>query len=174
MPAPGKGRPDGKFARTPDTAEKQAKAALLRAQGKFWWEIAEELGYANESGAREAALAFYARQPVETIKEIRDEFSAKLRNLESMARDVMARKHYVVNEGQLVRGPHGEYLLDDGPIYAGLEIIRKQMETALKFLPGVAATQKVVVITDDDIAAALATERAELAELESEGDGAGG
>lgn len=163
-----------KFEPTPDSAERQAKAARLRAEGKFWHEIAAELGYAGPSGAREAARAFYDSVPRETIQEIRDEFSTKLRGLEQMAREVMARKHYVVCEGQLVRGPDGQYLLDDGPIYAGLEIVRKQMETALKFLPGVAATTKVHVITDDDLAAALEAERAELAELERDGNGASG
>lgn len=165
--------PSGPWDRSPESATKQARAALLRAQGKFWWEIAEELGYASESGAKEAARAFYARQDRETIQDIREEFTTKLRDLEQKAREVMARKHYIVNEGQLVRGPNGEYLLDDGPIYAGLEIIRKQMETALKFLPGVAAATKVQVITDDDIAAALEAERAELAKLERDGRSTG-
>lgn len=167
-------RADSKFARSPDSADKQARAALLRSRGVLWRDIAEELGYASPSGASEAVRAFYANQPRQTIQDIRDEFRAKLEDLERMAREVMARKHYVVNEGQLVRGPHGEYLLDDGPIYTGLEIVRKQMETALKFLPGVASATKIQVITDDDIAAALEAERDELTELEQQGDGASG
>jgi len=165
--------PDGRhFTRTPETHERQRRSALLRAQGWEWHDIATELGYNGPSGASEAARAFYARQDRQTIEDIRNEFSTKLRDLERQTREVMAHKHYVISEGQLVRGPDGQYLIDDGPIYAGIESIRKQMETALKFLPGVAAVTKVRVITDDDIRDALEAERAELAQLESDGDSA--
>ena len=93
-----------------------------------------------------------------------------------MAREVMAREHYVIERG--LDGPElvkkdGAYLIDDGPVFTGLEIIRKQMETALKFLPGVASATKVQVITDDDIADALEAERADLDQLESGGQAGG-
>jgi hypothetical protein len=172
-------RANNKFVQSPEVVEKQAKAAKMRAEGYFWHEIATELGYASPSGASEAVRAFYASVPRETIQDIRDNFMTKLEGLERMAREVMARKHYVVasvpNYGPvLVKDEHGEYLIDSGPIFQGLELIRKQMETALKFLPGVAAVTKVQVITDDDLDAALAAERAALIELESQGDSGSG
>lgn len=163
---------DGRFERSPDSAEKRALAAKLRAKSMPWAEVAEKAGYASAGAAHTAVAKFYAESPQQTIKEIRDEFRTKLEGLEVILRDVIDRPHYVVERGQF--GPElvmkdGEYLVDDAPILNAVDKIRALVETQLKFMPGVAASTKVQVITDDDIADALSEARAELDQLDSGG-----
>jgi len=175
-PDAARGAGNGRWSKDLTAAERAATAAKLRSQGVLWREIAEQLGYASEGAAYEAAQRFWAEQPKQTVAEIRQEFRAKLEGLEQELRGVLERPHYVVasvpNLGpELVKGPNGEYLIDDAPILNAVDKIRALVETQLKFMPGVASATKVQVITDDDIADALEVERAKLAELESQGDG---
>lgn len=180
------GRPDaarnggnGHWMRDMNAAERSAEAARLRSRGVMWKDIATQLGYASPGAAYDAAQRFWVEQPKQTVAEIRNEFRMKLDGLEQELRDIIANPHYVVasvpNVGpELVKGPNGEYLIDDAPILNAVDKIRALVETQLKFMPGVASATKVQVITDDDIADALEAERSELAQLESEGDGASG
>jgi hypothetical protein len=185
------GRPDaarnggnGHWAKDVDAAERSAQAALMRSRGMYWKDIAAQLGYASPGAAYDAAQRFWIEQPKQTVAQIREEFRMKLDGLEQELRDIIARPHYVVasvpNLGpELVKGPpdaegNAQYLIDDAPIMNAVDKIRALVETQLKFMPGVASATKVQVITDDDLADALEAERSELAQLESQGDGASG
>lgn len=170
-------RSNNGFQKSPTAAEKRALAAKLRAQSIPWDEVARRAGYRSAGAAHTAVQTFYEEQPKQTIKEIREEFRAKLEGLEAELRNVIERPHYVVERGQF--GPElvmkdGEYLVDDAPILNAVDKIRALVETQLKFMPGVAASTKVQVITDDDIADALSEARAELDQLESGGPEADG
>jgi len=165
-------RSRGKFVPDPDSAERRALAAKLRARGIPWKEVAAQCGYASEGAAYTAVQQFYTDQPKQTIAEIRQELRDKLEGLEGELREVIARPHYVVARGEF--GPElvekdGEYLIDDAPVINAVDKIRALVETQLKFMPGVASATKVQVITDDDVADALAEERAELDRLKSQG-----
>lgn len=168
---------NGRFDRSPDSAAKRALAAKLRAQSLPWAEVAEKAGYASAGAAHTAVTTFYEESPQQTIKEIRDEFRTKLEGLEAILRNVIERPHYVVERG--IDGPEivyheGAALIDDAPILNAVDKIRALVETQLKFMPGVAASTKVQVITDDDIADALSEARAQLDQLKSDGPEAGG
>lgn len=50
--------------------EKARRAAELKVAGATWRQIAEDLGYANESGARNAVRRYYERAAVDTHEEM--------------------------------------------------------------------------------------------------------
>jgi len=64
-----------------EIALKHDKAVELRRRGKNLDQIAQELGYANRSGARKAVLAGLARHGVEDADELRRVQSARLEEL---------------------------------------------------------------------------------------------
>src|SRR5690349_8241897 len=76
-PDAARGAGNGRWSKDLTAAERAATAAKLRSQGVLWREIAEQLGYASEGAAYEAAQRFWAEQPKQTVAEIRQEFRAK-------------------------------------------------------------------------------------------------
>lgn len=62
--------PDTRTRRTKKVHEKQKRAAELRAAGVKYDDIAQELGYANASGAKKAVDSFLARQEMELAKDV--------------------------------------------------------------------------------------------------------
>jgi hypothetical protein len=149
----------------------------MRARGTKWQDIADahwggDLGLANRQ-----VKQFWADLPKETVEEVRAMMLAKLDGLEQDVRAVMARRHYVIAEGHVVRlhgegcsgGPRcGCPVLEDGkPIYDGVNAVRQLVETQLKLIPGLAAPKRVEMLDDDAIRAEIDKARAEL-EAEAE------
>lgn len=151
----------------------------MRSAGKGWQEIADTHFNGDLGTASRAVKKFWTDQPKETVEEIRSAMLAKLEGLEQDVRKVMAKRHYVVAEGRTVQN-HGSTclrlpinggesmcscpkLIDDKPIYDGVESVRKLVETSIKLMPGVAAPTKTEVsITDDTLASEIERLRAEL------------
>lgn len=77
---PGRSR-TGEFTRTVDNAERDAHAARLRAGNLSFREIAEQLGYLDESGARRAVQRALAAVPVDAVEELRALENARLDHL---------------------------------------------------------------------------------------------
>jgi hypothetical protein len=66
----------GKYARTTDTARRDAKAAELRSKGLSYQAIADEMGYASKSSAHDAvqrALKAIVEEPAENLRQLERE-----------------------------------------------------------------------------------------------------
>lgn len=64
--------------RQPDERARALKALDLRIEGKTWTQIADTLGYADESGARKATARLLNRIEHEKVVELRELESFKL------------------------------------------------------------------------------------------------
>lgn len=142
----------GGYRRTIEAAERRALAAKMRADGVGWQKIADEYYRGNLGNAYKAVKQFWAEQPQETVEEIRATMLAKIAGLEEDARRVMARRHYVVSEGRIIRDHRDDCerdqcscprLEDDAPVYQGIDRVRALIDTQLKLIPGLAAPTKV-------------------------------
>jgi hypothetical protein len=135
---------NGRYAENPETAARYAQAAALRAQGRTFQQIADELGWANKGEAWRAVQA--AREAVlhgPAEKLIRTE-AAQLDELYVEALDVLTREHVMVSHGRIVYGDDGEPLLDDGPKLAAIDRLVKVRESYRKLL-GLDAPSRVSV-----------------------------
>lgn len=146
---------NGKLARNPDTAERDAKAAKLRARGLEYADIAREMGYTDKSAAYKAVQ----RCLRDTLTEPGDELrKLELDRLDAMQRAVQAildREHVSISQGRVVRrrgepkfDEHGdpvldakgqpEYewndVLDDGPALAAVDRLLKIQERRARLL----------------------------------------
>lgn len=181
--------PNGQWVPQVDTAERREKSARMRSAGKGWREIADAHWGGDTGLASRQVKQWWADQPKETVEEIRSAILAKIDNLEQDVRRVMAKPHYVVAEGRIVVNHKPDCdvrkglscsakcprLIDDKPIYDGVEAVRKLVETQLKLIPGLAAPKRLEVMTDDLIAAEIERTRAEVAaELDSAAAGDAG
>ena len=173
---------DGRLLKSVDAAERRRLAALLRSRGATWKKVAEEYYRGNVGNAFTGVRQFWAEQPVETVEEIRAAMLAKLDGLEAEVRRVMARKHYLVDKGTVVVehtqdcnleniGERGRpicgcpRMLDDKPIYEGVDRVRQLVETQLKLIPGLAAPAKVEQQVDSTISYVINATPEELEQL---------
>jgi hypothetical protein len=98
---------------------RDAEAARLRALRYSYDQIAEQLGYADHSGARKAVERGRNRAVREPTREM---ILMDLAELDEMAREawtVLRNTHYVVDRGGVVR-LNGEPLKDDSPVLAAI------------------------------------------------------
>jgi hypothetical protein len=133
----------GNFARSIDTARRDARAAELRAKGWQYQAIADELGWS----ARGDACRAVQRVLKETVQEAGDELRAmerdRLDRLSAAAWAVLDRQHVTVSNGQIIR-LDGEPLLDDGPILQAIDRLLRISESRRK-LEGLDAPSRVSV-----------------------------
>jgi hypothetical protein len=134
---------DGKFTRSIETAEFDARAARLRSQRLSYREIARELGYADHSSARDAVLRALAAAPREAGEEMRDHELAHLDWLARKTQEVLARIHLAYNNSGVVVHD-GEVLQDDGPTLAAIKLL-DQLSASRRRLLGLDAETKVRV-----------------------------
>lgn len=150
---------DGQFVRTPDTARRDAQAAELRAQGRTYQQITDELGYADRGNAHRAvrrALRDIVKGPAEKL--IQQE-AARLDTLYEEALAVLERDHLTVSHGRIIYGDDGQPILDDGPKLAAIDRLVKIRESYRRLFGLDAAVKvdaRVTEVTQEDI---------ELAEL---------
>lgn len=135
---------NGRFAEDPRTAERAAAAIDLRAQGRTYQQIADELGYADKGQAWRAVergkLAIL-KEPVERLIQTEAE---RLDELYVEALEVLSREHVTVSHGKVVCDETGTPILDDGPRLAALDRLVKIRESYRK-LHGLDAEKKVSV-----------------------------
>lgn len=134
----------GRYIRTPETAERDARAAQLRADGWTLQQIADELGYADRSTARQAiqrALREIVQGPAEAL--IQQE-AARLDSLYEEALDVLNRDHVMVSHGRIVTDDNGQPLPDPGPKLAAIDRLVKVRESYRRLF-GLDARQKIDV-----------------------------
>lgn len=180
---------NGKFARTIDTARRDAEAAGHRASGMSYRAISELMGYEDESGSFRAVQRALAATVAEPASELRQLELARLDAMlldVSAARDrvvkVLAREHYVVSEGRVVRkdGRDSDPLEDDefvlkciDRLYAANDRLLRIQDRRAKLLGLDAPTQvqaTVTEITQADIGLAelIAEAKARNAVVEAE------
>lgn len=160
MEGPGRGR-NGKFARTVDTAERDAEAARLRARGHGYQEIAEQLGYQNDSGAYKAVQRALVHTMAEPAEEVRALQLEQLDRLTAAALAVLERNHVTVSHGRIIRDDEDKPLLDDGPVLTAIDRLLKIQERRAKLL-GLDAPARHEVVTLDALDTEIEQLTAEL------------
>ncbi|MFB4312914.1 hypothetical protein [Actinomadura sp. 21ATH] len=137
---------NGRFTRSIETAERDAEAARLRARGLSYPRIAEQLGYADHTGAYYAvqrALKAAVQEPAEEVRQLERE---RLDYLWQQALAVLETEHVHVSGGNVVTvyetDENGNLIVldrdaDDRPIFKEKPILDdgpklKAIETLLK------------------------------------------
>lgn len=154
----------GRFDRTIDTAEKDAEAACLKAQGLTYNQIAEQLGYHDRSGAHKAVQRALRAVPAASVAELRTLETERLDAIEAKAWEVVGAVHYKVsNSGKVVMDPDTDRpLIDPAPTIAALTLLVK-LSARRSALAGLdAPTRSEVEITLEQATAVLDSEIARL------------
>ncbi|MEU1309496.1 sigma factor-like helix-turn-helix DNA-binding protein [Streptomyces cinnamoneus] len=106
---------NGRFTRSIDTAEQDARAARLRSGGMPYRDIAAELGIDVSTAHRavERALRAIVEEPAQDVRRLVlgriDAALTRFDDMETRVRDVLQQEHVVVSNGRVV-------LLDGQPI----------------------------------------------------------
>lgn len=144
--------------------QRDADAARFRAEGWTYQRIANELGFANASGARKSvqrALRASVRDANDTAVHL------ELNSLDEMAREawgVLQRTHVVVSQGRVVE-LDGTPLPDDAPVLAAIDRLLKIQERRSKLLGlDVPTKARVEVIAESTVDAAIAELEAQIDE----------
>lgn len=147
--------------RTILTAEQDAKAARLRAEGRTYRVIADELGVVP-SAAYNAVQRAIAAVPVEAVGELRQIECQRLDAVIAKLWDIVHAKHPYVSHGKVMRN-----IEDAGPVLSALTGIVRAGESKRKLLGLDAPTrQTVTVITEDAVDAAIRELEADIAALD--------
>jgi hypothetical protein len=124
---------DGKFTRDPATAESDARAAELRAEGKTYRQIAAAMGWSHPQSAHDAvarAMAEIVAEPAAAAVQF------ELDRLDLAYRKTLAvleGHHVTVSNGRVVV-LDGEPLQDDGPVLAAVDRLVRISESRRKLL----------------------------------------
>jgi hypothetical protein len=152
-----------KYETTINSAQRDAAAAKLRAEGKTYDAIAEALNFNDRSAARKGVQ----RALVAVVQEAGDELRAleveRMNRLLDTAWQIMERPHYAHSAGRLIL-MDDEPVLDDAPSLMAMDRILKIMERRAKLL-GLDAPVRHEVLTIDAIDQELARLDAEHADL---------
>jgi hypothetical protein len=132
---------NGTYIYTITLAQRDAEAARLKAQGRTYQFIADELGYCDRWHARDRIKKILQ----ETIQEAGDELRRmelmrldgeleRLNGLEASVHEVLARKHITVSNGKVICLPDpdtGEEtpLPDDAPVLQAVDRLLKIEES---------------------------------------------
>lgn len=161
---------NGRAIRAAETVERDAKAWALRVGRATYAAIGRELGVTTEA-ARQSVQRHARSLASEELAEVKQQVLAELDVFERELLDVIGRPHYVVTkDGDLVRGPDGEYLIDDAPIVAAISAALRVITERARLLGLYAPTravQRLEVITRDAFIEHLEALEAEVAALES-------
>lgn len=157
----------GEFVRTLEGAERDAEAARLQARGMSLRQIAQRLGYADQSGASKAVARALAAVPVQGVDELRRVQCDQLDYLTAKALEVLEAKHYAHStHGELVYGPNGEVLVDSAPTLNAIDRLVRIFERRAKLM-GLDAPQRHEVTTLDYLDAQIRAASAELARAQA-------
>jgi len=124
---------NGRYIRTPDTVVRDAQAASLRAKGRTYQQIADEMGYSEKKTAYDAvqrAMQDIIREPAEAVLafelERLDAELGRLDALEVKVRAVLEARHITVSNGRVMVHPDtNEPMEDDGPVLQAADRLLK-------------------------------------------------
>lgn len=134
----------GHYIRTPETAERDARAAQLRAEGWKLQDIADELGYSSKTSAIYAirrALQAIVHGPAEQLLSL---YLDRLENLYQAAEEIRETDHLVVSHGKIIRDDDGNPLIDSGPKLAAIREARETLVSVRKMV-GLDAPSRVSI-----------------------------
>lgn len=141
--------PGTPLAKRAEVALRRSQAIEMRNNNATWEEVAEALDYASPGAAHtdvQRALKAYVDMQGLAAEELRARELADLDALKDKAREVMNRRHVVVQNGKVVRewvdGEPGEALEDSGPVLAAMDRLLKISERRARLL-GLDAPVKV-------------------------------
>lgn len=152
---------NGRFTKTLESAERDAKACEMKGQGYTYQQISDELGYGNRSHAYRAVSRALAEIPRESARELRQLQLDELDYFASRARDVLEREHLTISQGGKVVHFKRKPVPDDAPILAAIDRLLRIQERRAKLM-GLDAPTRREVITLDAIDAEIARLQAEL------------
>lgn len=159
---------NGAFVRSLDTAERDAKAARLRAEGKTYQQIADALELSDKGHAHQCvsrALTAIVREPAEQLRALMLE---RLTEAYVVARDIMIATHYAHSGGKVVYDPDtGKPLPDPGPRLAAADRVVNVLNREAKLL-GLDAAVKVNLLTLEQVQAEIERLQAEVDNLPTE------
>lgn len=119
--------PDGKYTRTPETAERDAEAARLRSRGLSYRAIADAMGWASGSVAFRAvrrALAAVVEEPAAEVRALElqrlDADLERLDTAEAAVMKVLEAEHVVIQHGRVVE-LNGSPVPDDAPVLQAVD-----------------------------------------------------
>jgi DNA-binding transcriptional MerR regulator len=124
----------GKYIYTPESAERDARAADLRAEGWTLQQIADHLGYQDRTAVRrgiQQALKAIVKAPAEKLLQ---QEATRLDSLYEEALEILQRDHVMVSHGRVVYGDDGQPLRDDGPKLQAIDRLVKVRESYRKLL----------------------------------------
>lgn len=176
---------NGRFIRTIDSRQRDHQAAVLKAKGRTFQQIADELGYAHRGKAQEGVERAYAEIPSEGSAAAKALDLYRIDMLIAWHFDLMDRPHITVSHGKIITRQVGVERDDDGierldmdgktiPVYedvlddAPAQASARELRALLKRRAEIAgydapARSRVEVVTHDMFTAALADLEAKVA-----------
>jgi len=127
----------GAYAPKPDAPERDAQAFEMRAMGKTLEEIAIALSYYDRSHVRRALDRHLERRVAPAADEYRAALDARRERMRRECWRVLEAAHYKVNNGVIIQYAdckcppyatdctHAKPLLDDSPVLAAIDRLRK-------------------------------------------------
>ena len=137
-------------------AQRRAKAIELKNRGLSWQQVAEQVPYLDTEGNPSAAAACVdvSRALKQANKELsmgleeyREAARMRLDGLRRQVFAVLARPHYVLHAGQIVRDDDGNPMRDDAPVLAAVDRLLRIEERQAK-IDGTDASEKLTVALD--------------------------
>lgn len=133
----------GQYIRTIETAQRDAQAAALRAEGKTYLQIAEELGV-SKSAAIEACRRAVRDAVQGPGRQLVDLEVTRLETMYDQVLDILAKDHPVVSHGRIVTDSTGQPLTDDELKLKAVDRLLRTRESFRKLL-GLDAPSRVSV-----------------------------
>jgi hypothetical protein len=127
--------------RTLEGAERDAEAARLRSRGLSLRQVADALGYSNESGAYKAVQRALAAVPVEAVEELRRLQLEQLNYLGRRAFEVLEAEHPLISPSGRAVVHNGQPLTDWRPTLRAIDSLLRIMEREAKLM-GLDAPQR--------------------------------
>lgn len=142
-------------------AQRRARAVELKNRGLTWQQVADQLAgaypeYLDGGGAPSAAFACVDvsralkqanKELAMGLEEYREAARLRLDGLRRQVFAVLARPHYVLHAGQIVNGPDGQPMKDDGPVLAAVDRLLRIEERQAK-IDGTDASEKLTIALD--------------------------
>jgi hypothetical protein len=110
----------GKWAKSLESAERDAEAARLWGRGWTYEAISDHLGYGDKANALRAVRSALKAVQAEGVNEARTAQLALIGELKRHALDVLETDHVMVSHGKVIKDDDGNPLLDDGPRLAAI------------------------------------------------------
>lgn len=162
---------NGRYAKSSDTAERDAEACRLRLRGMAYSAIAEQLGFADQGHAYTAvkrAMDAIIREPAE---QVREQELLRLDALWARALAIAERFHVTVAANGKVVYTKGGAVEDDGPALQAIDRLLKIQDRRARYL-GLDAPTKTEVRHVDAVDAEIEQLVQRLANMASSGQAA--